>query len=81
MYAGVIDAKPLENYTLLLTFDNNEKRICNVTPYLEKGICAQLRDLKTFKTVRVEFDSVAWANGADIDPEVLYEDSIPLEVQ
>lgn len=81
MYVGVIDAKPLENYTLLLTFDNNEKRIFNVTPYLEKGIFAQLRDLKTFKTVRVEFDSVAWANGADIDPEVLYEDSIPLEVQ
>ena len=51
MYVGVIDAKPLENYTLLLTFDNNEKRIFNVTPYLEKGIFAQLRDLKTFKTV------------------------------
>ncbi len=44
MYASVIDAKPLKNYTLLLTFDNNEKRIFDVAPYLEKGIFSELKD-------------------------------------
>ena len=29
------------------------------------------------KTVRVSFDSIEWSNGADVDPETLYDDSIP----
>jgi hypothetical protein len=79
MYLSIIDAKPLENYRLLLTFDNDEKRIFNVSPYLGKGIFTELRNQKTFQSVKVNFDTIAWENGADIDPEVLYEDSIPLE--
>ncbi len=35
-------------------------------------------DKKIFNTVTVEFDSISWNNGADLDPEVLYEDSLPL---
>jgi hypothetical protein len=31
-----------------------------------------------FDSVRPVFDSIEWANGADVDPEVLYEDSIPV---
>lgn len=78
MYLGVTEAKPLEDYKLLLTFDNNEKRVFNVMPYLGKGIFAELKDLKVFSSVRVEFDTISWANGADLDPEILYEDSLPL---
>ena len=78
MYLSIIDAKPLEDYKLLLTFDNNEKRIFNMTPYLGKGIFTELKDLKTFSSVRVDFDSISWSNGADLDPEILYEDSLPL---
>ncbi|MCF7942357.1 MAG: DUF2442 domain-containing protein [Spirochaetia bacterium] len=45
---------------------------------LGKGIFAELKDLKVFSSVRVEFDTISWANGADLDPEILYEDSLPL---
>jgi hypothetical protein len=78
MYAGVVDVKPLDDFRLLVTFDNTERRIFDVGPYLGMGMFAQLRDLAKFQSVRVEFDTIAWNNGADIDPEVLYEDSIPL---
>ena len=44
-------------------------------PYLDKGIFQELKDKKKFKTVRVSFDSIEWANQADIDPEILYEKS------
>lgn len=79
MYLGVTEVTPLEDYKLLLTFDNNEKRVFNVMPYLGKGIFAELKDLKVFSSVRVEFDTISWANGADLDPEILYEDSLPLD--
>jgi hypothetical protein len=64
---------------LLLVYENGERRIFNVTPWLKKGIFKELADEKMFKTVRVSFDAVEWANGADICPEDLYLDSIPLE--
>ncbi len=79
MYLSVTDAKPLEDYKLLLTFENNEKRVFDVMPYLRTGIFSELKDLKVFSSVRVEFDSISWSNGADFDPEVLYEDSLPLD--
>ncbi len=78
MYAGVKAVKPLEDYRLLLTFDNGEERVFDVEPYLSKGIFAELREPGRFNAVRVSFDTVEWPNGADLCPEVLYEESVPL---
>ncbi|HHW06908.1 MAG TPA: DUF2442 domain-containing protein [Clostridia bacterium] len=76
MYLSVVDVKPLEDYKLLLTFENGEKRVFDVKPYLNKGIFKELQDEKVFRTVRVSFDSIEWCNQADLDPEVLYEKSV-----
>ncbi|MFW6248362.1 MAG: DUF2442 domain-containing protein [Bacteroidota bacterium] len=75
MYLAIIDVKPLENYLLLLTFENNEKKIFDMKPYLDKGIFSELKDEKKFRSVRVSFDSIEWCNQADLDPEFLYEKS------
>jgi len=75
MYLAVTEVEPLEDYQLLLTFENGEKRIFDMKPYLEKGVFQELKDEKLFRTVRVSFDSIEWSNHADIDPEVLYEKS------
>ena len=75
MYKGVIKVEPLENYQLELTFDNMEVRLFDVTPYLETGIFEELKDLSVFRSVKVSFDSIEWNNGADLDPEDLYQKS------
>jgi len=75
MYLAVTDVKPLKNYQLLLTFENNEKKIFDMKPYLDKGIFSELKDEKKFKSVRVSFDSIEWCNQADLDPEFLYDKS------
>ena len=61
---------------LILTFENNEVKIFDMIPYLDKGIFQELKDENLFKAVKVSFDSIEWPNEADIDPEILYEDSI-----
>lgn len=76
MYLAVKDVKPQDNYLLLLTFENGEKRQFDMKPYLEFGIFKELKDLNLFKTVRKSFDSIEWENEADIDPEILYSKSI-----
>ena len=76
MYLAVKEVKPIDNYKLILTFENNEVKIFDMIPYLDKGIFQELKDENLFKAVKVSFDSIEWPNEAVIDPETLYEDSI-----
>lgn len=76
MYLSVIKVEPKENYRLLLTFENNEQRLFDITPFLKIGKFQELKDKKLFNTVKVKFDSVEWENKLDLDPELLYEKSI-----
>ncbi|MGL5331036.1 MAG: DUF2442 domain-containing protein [Filifactoraceae bacterium] len=76
MYLAVKEVKPIENYKLILTFENNEVRLFDMNPYLDKGIFQELKNENIFNAVKVSFDSIEWPNEADIDPETLYEDSV-----
>lgn len=38
MYLAVKEVKPIENYKLILTFENNEVKIFDMNLYLHKGI-------------------------------------------
>jgi len=79
MYLAVKKVKPSNNYLLILTFENGEKREFDMKPYLETGIFKELKDLSVFNSVRVCFDSIEWNNEADLDPEVLYKNSRPIK--
>jgi len=78
MYLSVIDVKPLDGYKLLLTFKNKEKRLFDVSPYLNIGKFSELKELSLFNTVKIKFDSIEWNNSLDLDPELLYQKSIEL---
>lgn len=72
------DVKPLENYTLLLTFNNGEKRIFDVKPYLEHKIYKRLKNKELFNKVHIIYDyTIAWNNEIDMCPDSIYRDSIP----
>ncbi|HLP47955.1 MAG TPA: DUF2442 domain-containing protein [Candidatus Kapabacteria bacterium] len=75
MFPGVKNVKPLADFKLRLTFENNEERIFDMNPFLNKGIFRELRDTRIFDTVHISFDTIQWENGADLCPEMLYEDS------
>jgi hypothetical protein len=75
MYHAVTSVRPLPDYRLDLVFDNGAHRALDMSPWLKRGLFAQLRDPRLFGTVHVSFDTVEWENGADVCPEVLYEKS------
>jgi len=79
MYLAVKDVMPQDDFLLLLTFENGEKRQFDMKPYLNIGIFIELKDKKMFKTVKTSFDSIEWENEADFDPEILYNNSIKIE--
>ncbi len=75
MYLAVKDVKALDNYLLLLKFENEEEKLFDVKPYLEIGKFKELKNENLFKSVKVCFDSIEWDNQLDLDPEPLYEKS------
>lgn len=80
MYLGVKYVVPKEDYMLLLTFENDEKRLFDMKPYLDFGpVFRALKDPSLFRSVHVAYRSVEWANNADLDPEILYPNSIVIE--
>ena len=78
MYFSVKKVEPKTDYTLILTFENGERRSFDMKPYLDKGIFRELHDIEMFNTAHVSFNTVAWDNEADFDPEALYEGGLPL---
>ena len=68
----VKNVTPHEDYKLNLVFDNNEVRLFDVKPYLEKGIFCELKDPAYFNSVKLFFDSIQWPHGQDFDPDHLY---------
>ena len=79
MYVAVKGVKPIGNYNLILTSSNGEKRQFDMNPHIDKGIFQELRELSMFNTVRLSFDTIEWENEADLDPEVLYKDSVKVK--
>jgi len=73
MYLAVKSVTPINNYNLILTFENGEKRQFDMNPYLNTGIFRELRDVLKFNSVKVSFDTIEWDNEADLDPEMLYQ--------
>ena len=72
MYLAIIDVKAINDYNLILTFADGEKRQFDMKPYLNKAIFQELKDVQKFNAVFISFDTIAWKNEADFDPEILY---------
>ena len=75
MYFSVKRAKVLKDYKLELIFENKEKKIFDVKPYLDTGVFKTLKDVNIFSMIKVSYGTVEWPNGIDLDPEILYEKS------
>ena len=78
----VVEVLALDDYKLLLTFNNNEKRIFDASKLLDFKAFKSLNNIEFFKSVSVKFGTVAWANDIDYCPDTLYAESSPYtEVQ
>jgi hypothetical protein len=72
MCLSVISVKPLDDYKLFLEFENKERKVFDIKPYLEIGKFKELKDDTLFRSVKVKFDSIERNNMLDLDPELLY---------
>lgn len=72
----IISLQVNNDYTLVLEFENNEKRVFDMKPYLEQKPFNKLKNYSLFEQAQIKYGTVAWPENIDIDPELLYEYSI-----
>lgn len=78
---SVSKVEPQSDYTLILTFEDGKRKRFDMKPFLETGVFRLLKDKDIFRSARVSFNTVAWDNDIDFDPEALYEGGLPLSDQ
>ena len=74
-YPKVKHASAIDNRTLLIEFDNNEKKKYDITPLLSKEMFSSLKNPVLFKSVKVEQGgyAVVWNSEIDISEYELWQ--------
>jgi len=71
-------------FRVALGFSDGSQGTVDLTPWIagKRGVFAALQDPAFFSQVRVdpEAGTIVWPNGADLDPDVLYEAAHPAQV-
>ncbi len=78
MNPHVIGVEVKSGYILQIAFENDEIRLFDATPFLEKGIFNELKDRNYFQQVRVAFGAIEWPHEQDFSKDTLYLLSTPV---
>ena len=74
--------EPLEGFQVRLGFEDGTQKVINLDRYLRGPIFEPIRnDPEIFRSAKVEGGTIAWDNGADIDPDVLYYNLTPAPME
>jgi len=73
-----VNVIPQADYCLLVTFNNGERRMFDVKPYLDFKPFCELKTPAVFNTVKPAGLSIEWVHGQDICPDELYCNSVPV---
>lgn len=71
----LVNGKYLNDYKVLVEFNDNKEMIVDLENHLEGEIFEPLKDMDYFKQVKFnpESETIEWENGADFAPVFLYE--------
>jgi Protein of unknown function (DUF2442) len=76
----VKSAKAIDEHTLLVEFDNQQKRKYDITPLLSKEMFSPLKNVALFKSVRVDEGgyAIVWNENIDISEYELWRHGQPM---
>ncbi|HYN78072.1 MAG TPA: DUF2442 domain-containing protein, partial [Lamprocystis sp. (in: g-proteobacteria)] len=79
MLLDVIKVEAAPDYSLVLEFENGERRWFDMTPFMDQEPWSRIIPIALFRQASVGLGTVVWPGNIDIAPETLYLDSTPLE--
>jgi len=69
----VTDVDYIKGYELLITFNDGQRKLVDLEPYLVGEVFGELLDKGKFVQYALTHITIEWANGADLAPEFLYD--------
>ncbi len=72
-----IEVSALNDYKILIKFDNEEKKIFDVSKLFSRKPFISLKDKSIFNTAHTNGITIEWVNDIDICPDELYYESVP----
>jgi hypothetical protein len=81
MFWDVKIVKPKSGYKIYVEIEDGRKGIFDMSPYLERGVFQELKDVTYFNQVSVLFGAVTWPHEQDIAPETLIEDMLVIQTE
>jgi len=73
MFLEITQASYINDYKLLLKFNNGTEMIVDLENELNGTAFIPLKDKNKFQKFTIVFNTIEWENGADLAPEYLYE--------
>lgn len=74
----VTEVEPLGGFVLRLRFNDDTERVVDLEDRLWGPVFQPLKeDPELFRAVKIEGPTIAWPNGADLDPDVLHGSEQP----
>ena len=72
-----VSVEPLEDFELLITFQNGERKIFDTKPLLPLPLYAPLQNKSLFVTAKADGMCIYWNDSIDLCPDMVYTDSRP----
>ncbi|MDP2829764.1 MAG: DUF2442 domain-containing protein [Sulfuricellaceae bacterium] len=76
MLPKVTTVQAFSNYRLLVTFENGERKVFDMTPYLDYPVFQRLKNPGFFGLARIDYGTVTWPGEIDIAPETIYLEAV-----
>src|SRR5437762_1052596 len=76
-FPSVTAVRYADGYRLWLRFSDGVEGVADLAAWLKGPVFEPLRDQTQFARVRRYAGTIAWANGADVAPEALYDQLVP----
>lgn len=74
------DIKALDDYILLVTFKNGDKKLFNFKPYLESEVFKHLKDKDKFNRVYLSCGFATWDANTDFSASTMFIEGIDVDV-
>jgi len=73
MFLEVIKATYLNDYKILIEFNDGVSKTVDLRKELKGKIFEPLKNKDSFRNFSIKFNTIEWDNGADFAPEYLYQ--------
>jgi Protein of unknown function (DUF2442) len=81
MHWDVKTVKALTNHRVYVETVGGQVGVFDMTPYLERGVFRELKDVNYFRQVGIALGAVTWPHGQDIAPQTLLSEMVLVQEQ